>query len=95
MHSIVCLLALAANVLGSPVPPDQSPNNNLKANTPQTASGCYHHASPTCCLPGVCMCQNGWIYEVNMDQMRAGGHGCDPPWGFIATSRGGFPGYCC
>ncbi|KGQ11624.1 hypothetical protein BBAD15_g2631 [Beauveria bassiana D1-5] len=58
IHSIVCLLALAANVLGSPVQPDQSPNNNLKVNTPQTTSGCYHHASPTCCLPGVCMCQN-------------------------------------
>ncbi|KAM0738195.1 hypothetical protein ACQRIT_007387 [Beauveria bassiana] len=42
MHGIVCLLALAANVLGSPVQPDQSPNNNLKVNTPQTASGCYH-----------------------------------------------------
>ncbi|KAI9148704.1 hypothetical protein HJFPF1_10745 [Paramyrothecium foliicola] len=37
----------------------------------------------------------GWIYQVNRDQINAGGHGCDPPWGFIATSRNEFPGYCC
>ncbi|EFQ36434.1 uncharacterized protein GLRG_11579 [Colletotrichum graminicola M1.001] len=27
--------------------------------------------------------------------MKAGGHGCDPLWGFIARSRAGHPGYCC
>lgn len=41
------------------------------------------------------MCANGWIYQVNRDQLRAGGHGCDPPWGFIARSRSGHPNYCC
>jgi hypothetical protein len=36
-----------------------------------------------------------WIYHVNLDAMNRGQHGCDPPWGFIATSRSGFAGYCC
>ena len=43
---IICFLALAANTLGSPVQPNQSPNNNLEVNTPQTASGCYHQYDP-------------------------------------------------
>ncbi|KAJ4152803.1 hypothetical protein LMH87_009323 [Akanthomyces muscarius] len=94
MRGLVGLLALAADDLGSPVQPDQSINTR-ELNTPQTASGFYHNASPTCCLSGVYMCQNGWIYQVNMDQMRARGHGCDPPWGLIATSRSGYPCYCC
>lgn len=41
MRGLVGLLALAANVLGSPVQPDQSINTR-ELNTPQTASGCYH-----------------------------------------------------
>ncbi len=46
MRGLVGLLALAANVLGSPVQPDQSINtgelNTGELNTPQTASGGYH-----------------------------------------------------
>ncbi|KAM3536843.1 hypothetical protein ARSEF1564_010234 [Beauveria bassiana] len=94
MRTFTPFLALLAGVLGNPIESDQS-SSRLELNTRQTASGCYHHASPTCCLPGVFMCANGWIYQVNEDQMRAGGHGCDPPWGIIATTRSGHPGYCC
>ncbi|ATY60547.1 hypothetical protein A9K55_005458 [Cordyceps militaris] len=91
VRNSLCFLTLAAAALGSPIQPD----HDLDLESRQTASGCYHHAAPNCCLPGVCMCQNGWIYEINRNQMNAGGQGCDPPWGFIATSRKSHPQYCC
>ncbi|KAM0329880.1 hypothetical protein ACHAQA_004045 [Verticillium albo-atrum] len=89
--ALIPLLA-AAFVSASPVDVE-SALNILEGRQP--ASGCYYHSSPTCCLPTVCMCANGWIYLVNRDAINAGRHGCDPPWGFIATTRSGHPGYCC
>jgi hypothetical protein len=37
----------------------------------------------------------GSIYLVNQEAVRAGRHGCDPPWGYIADRNPNFPGYCC
>ncbi|KAF9871945.1 hypothetical protein CkaCkLH20_10577 [Colletotrichum karsti] len=61
----------------------------------QTASGCNYFAAPRCCVPTVCQCANGAVYQVNQDNVNAGRHGCDPPWGYIAASNSQFPGYCC
>ncbi|KAI1159294.1 hypothetical protein F5B18DRAFT_655805 [Nemania serpens] len=61
----------------------------------QTASGCNYFAAPRCCVPTVCQCANGWIYQLNQDNLNRGLNGCDPPWGFIVTSSSVFPGYCC
>ncbi|KAK1963445.1 hypothetical protein LY78DRAFT_553089, partial [Colletotrichum sublineola] len=61
----------------------------------QTASGCYHFASPRCCVPGVCMCAGSRIYLTNRDNMDRGLHGCDPPWGYIATGYTNHPNSCC
>lgn len=41
------------------------------------------------------MCAGSRIYLVNRDQMNAGGHGCDPPWGYIATGYTNHPQSCC
>ncbi|KAK2018456.1 hypothetical protein LZ32DRAFT_328061 [Colletotrichum eremochloae] len=92
---ILALFGFASLASAKPIDAEEMEFSRAVLEGRQTASGCYHHASPTCCIPGVCMCRNGWIYQVNRDQMNAGGHGCDPPWGFIATSRGGHPRYCC
>ncbi|RYP38466.1 hypothetical protein DL767_002582 [Monosporascus sp. MG133] len=64
-------------------------------STRQTASGCYYFASPTCCVPTVCMCAGSRIYYVNQDNINRGLHGCDPPWGYIGTGYTSFPGSCC
>ncbi|WYZ42005.1 hypothetical protein EsH8_V_000900 [Colletotrichum jinshuiense] len=61
----------------------------------QTASGCYYFAAPRCCVPTVCQCANGAVYQINQDNLNNGRHGCDPPWGYIAGSNSQFPGYCC
>ncbi|KAF9872008.1 hypothetical protein CkaCkLH20_10640 [Colletotrichum karsti] len=63
--------------------------------TRQTSSGCYYFASPTCCVPTVCMCAGSRIYQINRDNQNRGLHGCDPPWGFIGTGYTSYPGSCC
>ncbi|KAI6083744.1 hypothetical protein F4821DRAFT_244155 [Hypoxylon rubiginosum] len=61
----------------------------------QTASGCNYYAAPRCCVPTICQCANGAIYQLNQDNLNRGLHGCDPPWGYLGASSGQFPGYCC
>ncbi|KAF6794630.1 hypothetical protein CMUS01_06048 [Colletotrichum musicola] len=41
------------------------------------------------------MCAGSRIYEINRDAQNAGRHGCDPPWGYIATGYTNHPGSCC
>ncbi|KAI5922253.1 hypothetical protein F4810DRAFT_289112 [Camillea tinctor] len=87
-------LALASYVNASPVL-EKSSVEDVSLAERQTASGCLYFAAPRCCVPTVCQCANGWIYQLNQDNINRGLHGCDPPWGFIVTSSSQFPGYCC
>ncbi|GAP91505.1 hypothetical protein SAMD00023353_3101140 [Rosellinia necatrix] len=89
--SLPSVLLLASVIKATPVSND--PNNHLTLR--QTASGCNYFAAPRCCVPTICQCANGWVYQLNQDNLNRGLHGCDPPWGFIATSNAAFPGYCC
>ncbi|KAF7524410.1 hypothetical protein G7054_g11417 [Neopestalotiopsis clavispora] len=82
---------LATSAVASPI----AEVAEVDLETRQTASGCNYFAAPRCCVPTVCQCANGWIYQVNQDKVNASANGCDPPWGFIATSNSQFPGYCC
>lgn len=41
------------------------------------------------------MCAGSRIYYVNRDNINAGRHGCDPPWGYIGTGYTSYPGSCC
>ncbi|KAL7904174.1 hypothetical protein GGI35DRAFT_484766 [Trichoderma velutinum] len=84
--------ALAALASASPI--QKASDEELLARGPP-ASGCYPAASPRCCVPTICQCANGWIYQFNPDNQNAGGNGCDPPWGYLGQSMGQFPGYCC
>ncbi|KAK4209914.1 hypothetical protein QBC37DRAFT_485774 [Rhypophila decipiens] len=101
--STLLLSAMASMVTAVPVEEEAAVAARVPAaeaeaaelETRQTASGCIYFAAPRCCVPTVCQCANGWIYQINQDAMNAGRHGCDPPWGFIATSNSRFPGYCC
>ncbi|ETS73703.1 hypothetical protein PFICI_14649 [Pestalotiopsis fici W106-1] len=81
---------LASLTMATPVPEESAALEER-----QTASGCYYFAAPRCCVPTVCQCVNGAIYQVNQDNVNAGRHGCDPPWGYISANNAQFPGYCC
>ncbi|KAK2013593.1 hypothetical protein LZ32DRAFT_657928 [Colletotrichum eremochloae] len=73
----------------------RAPNNNVELMERQTSSGCNYFAAPRCCVPAVCQCAGGDIYQINEANMNSGRHGCDPPWGYITDSNAHFPGYCC
>ncbi|OTA98603.1 hypothetical protein M426DRAFT_17237 [Hypoxylon sp. CI-4A] len=84
------LLGLGAQVLASPLA-----EAHTELEERQTASGCNYFAAPRCCVPTVCQCRDAKIYQLNQDNLNAGLHGCDPPWGIIANHNSQFPGYCC
>ncbi|KAH6647433.1 hypothetical protein BKA67DRAFT_662224 [Truncatella angustata] len=57
-----------------------------------SASGCYAYQNPGCGIDyAVCQCANGWMYQYNTGVVG----GCDPPWGFLATSANGLGGWTC
>ncbi|KAF6807467.1 hypothetical protein CMUS01_14120 [Colletotrichum musicola] len=86
------LLALAvAQVTASPM----ADAADAALDQRQTASGCNYFSAPRCCVPAVCQCSNGAVYQINQDNLNNGRHGCDPPWGYIAGHNTQFPGYCC
>ncbi|PKK47697.1 hypothetical protein CI102_6704 [Trichoderma harzianum] len=69
----------------------------------QVASGCYalwvyacfSIEDPGCGINyAVCQCANGWFYQFNQDNANNGNY-CNPPWGILATSESGLPGYSC
>ncbi|KAK0761410.1 hypothetical protein N5P37_006360 [Trichoderma harzianum] len=61
----------------------------------QVASGCYAFEDPGCGINyAVCQCANGWFYQFNQDNANNGNY-CNPPWGILATSESGLPGYSC
>ncbi|KAI1371361.1 hypothetical protein F4677DRAFT_450477 [Hypoxylon crocopeplum] len=96
---ILSLFIAATSVSASPLEVDaaveiRAPEQG-DIESRQTASGCNYFAAPRCCVPTICQCANGWVYQLNQDNMNRGLHGCDPPWGFISKSNSQFPGYCC
>ncbi|KAK8128765.1 hypothetical protein PG984_009873 [Apiospora sp. TS-2023a] len=93
--TVSVFLGLAATAIASPLSKIEPPANPTDLMILQTGSGCNYFAAPRCCVPTVCQCRDGKIYQVNQDAVNAGGHGCDPPWGFLANSNIQFPGYCC
>ncbi|GAP87901.2 hypothetical protein SAMD00023353_1601030 [Rosellinia necatrix] len=98
LSNLISSIALLAASVGQASPVANAPSEVLPAREleeRQTASGCNYFAAPRCCVPTVCQCSNGWIYQLNQDNLNNGLHGCDPPWGFIAKSNSQFPGYCC
>ncbi|KAK2010248.1 hypothetical protein LZ32DRAFT_693456 [Colletotrichum eremochloae] len=100
MKFSILLLAATAGIFasGSPLGSDalvEVREEGHELDVRQTASGCYYFASPTCCVPTVCMCAGSRIYYINRDAQNAGRHGCDPPWGYIGTGYPSYPGSCC
>ncbi|KAH8694529.1 hypothetical protein BGZ61DRAFT_532602 [Ilyonectria robusta] len=73
----------------------------LAAATPQTVdlqiidSGCRPYQSPGCCVPSLCQCRDGHFYLFNAENKKAGGTGCNPPWGFLGDTIADVGGYCC
>ncbi|KHN98671.1 uncharacterized protein MAM_03133 [Metarhizium album ARSEF 1941] len=63
----------------------------LSRDRTNPASGCYLFHVDECCLPLVCICAEGRLYEFNPKSWSAGGNGCDPPWGYIAESWSSHP----
>ncbi|PFH61870.1 hypothetical protein XA68_15998 [Ophiocordyceps unilateralis] len=57
--------------------------------------GCSAAASPRCCVPQHCQCNDGHVYRFNDANSKAGGSGCDPPMEFLAESTALLPEYCC
>ncbi|KAL0473388.1 hypothetical protein QR685DRAFT_491883 [Neurospora intermedia] len=45
-----------------------------------TKSQCGYFADPHNCVPAICRCQDDRYYALNRDNLKAGKHGCDPPW---------------
>lgn len=36
----------------------------------------------------------GWFYLFNPENKKAGGNGCDPPWGFMGKKLEEYSGFC-
>ncbi|KAF5138381.1 hypothetical protein E5D57_002167 [Metarhizium anisopliae] len=36
----------------------------------------------------------GWFYLFNPENEKAGGNGCEPPWGFMGKTLREYPGFC-
>ncbi|KAK3326720.1 hypothetical protein B0H66DRAFT_600831 [Apodospora peruviana] len=68
----------AATLLGSVVSGTPAPDNVVIPIDDSPASGC---------CPAL-------VYQFNYDNKKAGGKGCDPPWGFLANNVKAIPGYC-
>ncbi|EXV03705.1 hypothetical protein X797_003504 [Metarhizium robertsii] len=102
-HILSSLGALAAVASAKPTPPEKE-TGRLATGALSSASGCtpWPSESPLdpylayepCCIPDYCWCRNGWFYLFNPENKKAGGNGCDPPWGFMGKTLEEFPGFC-
>ncbi|TWU74646.1 hypothetical protein ED733_003009 [Metarhizium rileyi] len=89
------LAVLAAAVSATPPKPSKPFLQNGPKKVPKPASGCSPVSMEKCCVPEVCICLDGFLYEYNIASEVAGGNGCDPPWGFITKNVVNHPAYCC
>ncbi|KAF4504304.1 hypothetical protein G6O67_008471 [Ophiocordyceps sinensis] len=60
-----------------------------------TASACYTRSNSGCCVDTHCLCADNRRYLLNLENVRKGLHGCDPPWAIVGNSISAFDGYCC
>ncbi|QLI72603.1 uncharacterized protein G6M90_00g089620 [Metarhizium brunneum] len=94
-HILSSLGALAAVASAKPTPPEKDTGRLIPVAQASTASGCYPWpAYEPCCIPAYCWCRNGWFYLLNTENEKAGGNGCEPPWGFMGKTLREYPGFC-
>ncbi|AEO70913.1 uncharacterized protein THITE_156520 [Thermothielavioides terrestris NRRL 8126] len=82
--------------LATPSPPP-SDRFYLSGTVRKSASNKYdpYSEDPDCGINyPVCQCANGWFYQFNQDNANNGNY-CNPPWGILAKSVSGLPGYSC
>ncbi|KAF4504305.1 hypothetical protein G6O67_008472 [Ophiocordyceps sinensis] len=88
------LLSGLLGVSANPVNAGAELDNQHEIQSRQTASGCGYFSSMRHCIYKVCECAEDRYYLINEDRVKAGGHGCDPPWGFLATGYENIHGFC-